>query len=162
MIDKKMVDALNGQIKEELNSMYIYMAMAADLDDKGWSGMAHWMRKQAQEEFGHAMKMQGYVKDRMGKVVFQALPAPQETWESPKKIFEGAYAHEQFITGKIHGLVRLARELDDVATEVFLQWYVSEQVEEEEASQSIVDKFEKIKESAPGMFQLDAYLGKRE
>jgi len=161
-MNKKMLDELNLQIQEELNSMYIYMAMGADLDEKGWGGMAHWMRRQAQEEFGHAMKIQGYIRDRLQKAVFQTLPAPQATWDSPKKIFEAAFAHEQHITGRIHHLVKLARELDDIATEVFLQWFVTEQVEEEEAAQSVVDMFDKIKDSAPGMFQLDAHLGKRD
>lgn len=118
-MNDKMLNALNEQIKEELNSMYIYMAMGADLDDKGWGGMAHWMRKQAQEEFGHAMKLQSYIKDRQGKVEFRELPKPQDTWDGPEAIFQAALAHEKHITGCIHKLVKQARELDDLATEVF-------------------------------------------
>ena len=142
--------------------MYIYMAMGADLDEKGWGGMAHWMRKQAQEELGHAMKMQGYVKDRQGKVVFKALPEPKATYESPMELFKAALAHEKFITGSIHKLVKLARELDDIATEVFLQYFVSEQVEEEDSAQEIVDALEKVGDSVGPLFQVDAWLRKRD
>ncbi|MBN2655603.1 MAG: ferritin [Spirochaetales bacterium] len=157
-----MLDALNGQINEELNSMYIYMAMAADLDEMGWGGMAHWMRKQAQEELAHALKIQGYVKDRQGRVVFKAIGEPQLTWNTPLELFKGALAHEQHITGTVHKLVKLARELDDIATEVFLNYFVSEQVEEEDAAHEIVDALEKVGNSAGPLYQVDSWLRKRE
>ena len=162
MIQKKMLDALNAQLNEELASMYLYMAMGADLDDKGWSGMAHWMRQQAREEFNHFLKMEGYIKERMGRVIFQALPKPRESWKTPKEVFTEACAHEKKVTGQIWNLVKLARELHDVATEVFLHWFVSEQVEEESQTQSLVDKFEKLENSPTGMFQIDNSLSQRQ
>ena len=162
IMDKKMLDALNEQINDELYSMYIYMAMGADLDDMGWGGMAHWMRKQAQEEFGHAMKLQGYIKDRQGRVVFKALKEPQYTWNSPLELFRAALDHEKYITGCIHKLVKLSRELDDIATEVFLNYFVSEQVEEENAANEIVDALEKVGNSVGPLYQVDSWLRKRE
>jgi len=161
-MNQKMLDALIGQINEELNSMYIYMAMAADLDEMGWGGMAHWMRKQAQEEMGHAVKFQGYVKDRQGRVVFKALPEPQLTWNTPLELFKAALAHEKYITGTIHKLVKMAREVDDIATEVFLNYFVTEQVEEEDAACGIVDALEKVGSSVGPLYQVDSWLRKRE
>ncbi len=161
-MNQKMLDALNGQINEELNSMYIYMAMAADLDEMGWGGMANWMRKQAQEEMGHALKIQDYVKDRQGRVVFKALGEPQLTWNTPLELFKAALAHEKYISGTIHKLVKLARELDDIATEVFLNYFVTEQVEEEDAAYEIVDALEKVGNSVGPLYQVDSWLRKRE
>jgi ferritin len=161
-MNKKILDALNEQINEELNSMYIYMAMAADLDEMGWGGMAHWMRKQAQEELAHAMKIQGYVKERQGRVVFKALPEPQLTWKTPLELFKAALAHEKYITSTIHKLVKMARELEDIATEVFLNYFVSEQVEEENSAHEIVDALEKVGESVGPLYQVDAWLRKRD
>lgn len=161
-MEKKMLEALNGQINEELNSMYIYMAMAADLDEMGWGGMAHWMRIQAREEQGHAAKLQGYIKDRQGRVVFKAVKEPQLTWNTPLELFKAALAHEKYITGTIHKLVKLARELDDIATEVFLNYFVNEQVEEEDAAHEIVDALEKVGSSAGPLYQVDSWLRKRE
>ena len=162
MIQKKMLDALNDQLNAEFFSMYLYMAMGADLDDKGWGGMGHWMRKQAQEELSHFLKFQDYIKSRAGRVLFAAVPKPQESWDSPKAIFENAYAHEKLVTGKIWNLVKLSREMNDLATETFLQWFVTEQVEEEDQTQTLVDKFEKIGNSTMGLFQIDSHLGRRE
>ncbi|MDC7220056.1 MAG: ferritin [Spirochaetales bacterium] len=161
-MNEKMLNALNEQINEELNSMYIYMAMAADLDEMGFGGMAHWMRKQAQEEQVHAFKFQGYVKDRQGRVVFKAIPEPQTTWESPLEIFKAALAHEEYITGTIHKLVKLARELDDIATEVFLNYFVTEQVEEEDSAHEVVDALEKVGDSVGPLYQIDSWLRKRD
>lgn len=145
-----------------MNSMYIYMAMAADLDEMGWGGMAHWMRKQAQEELMHALKIQGYVKDRQGRVVFKEVKEPQLTWNTPLELFKAALAHEKYITSTIHKLVKLSRDLDDIATEVFLNYFVTEQVEEEDAAHEIVDALEKIGNSAGPLYQVDSWLRKRE
>ena len=131
MVTEKMLKELNQQINEELYSEYIYLAMAADLEDKGLKGMATWMRVQAREENVHAMIFYNYITERRAKVELEAIAKPPQTWESPLAIFEGAFAHEQHITGRINHMVNVAREENDNATLQMLQWFVEEQVEEE-------------------------------
>ena len=161
MIDKKIVDALNVQINEEMASAYIYLAMSADFKSKNLDGFASWMNVQTQEEIVHAMKIYDFLNSRGGKVKLQAINAPQDTWASPLEAFKTAYKHEQYITGCINKLVKLARDQNDNATELFLGWFVTEQVEEEETASGIVLQLERIKDSNTGLFMLDAKIGAR-
>ena len=161
MIDKKIVDALNVQINEEMASAYLYLAMSADFKSKNLDGFASWMKVQTQEEIVHAMKIYDFLNSRGGKVKLLAINEPQETWSSPLEAFKAAYKHEQYITGCINKLVKLARDQNDNATELFLGWFVTEQVEEEETASGIVQQLERIKESSTGLFMLDAKLGTR-
>jgi len=161
MLDKKMLAALNKQINEELKSAYIYQAMSADFADKDRPGGTAWMQVQTKEEVEHAMKIYNYVQDRGGKVELMAIDAPQSAWETEKSMFETAYKHEQFITSCINKLVDLAKELDDKATEIFLQWFVMEQVEEEDTVKTILAKYEQVGGSPNGLYMLDKELGKR-
>ncbi|HOV63193.1 MAG TPA: ferritin [Spirochaetia bacterium] len=160
-IQEKMEAALNGQIMEEMSSAYLYLAMAADFEAKNWTGFAAWMKVQAGEEFNHAMKLYGFINERGGRAVFKALPQPQGTWDSPLAAFEAAYKHENHITKCIDDLVKMAREMGDTATEIFLHWYVDEQVEEEMNADVIVEKLKLMKESANGLYLLDKELGAR-
>jgi ferritin len=162
MIDKKMEDALNVQINEELGSAYIYQAMSADFAEKNRNGMAAWMQSQAGEEMGHARKIYSYILERGGKVELKAIAAPQHSWDSPMAVFEAAYKHEQHITGCIHKLVKLARELDDTATEIFLSWFVTEQVEEEASVDEVVQKLKQVKDAPQALYMLDKELGARQ
>ena len=162
MLKEKMLHALNDQIREEIKSAYIYLAMAADLESKNWEGSASWMKKQYNEEISHATKIYGYIYERGGKVTIQAIDAPPPSYSSILEAFQAAYKHEQYISGCIDKLVKMARELDDISTEVFLQWFVSEQVEEEANTRGIVDKLKLIGDSTNGIFMLDHGLGKRE
>ena len=161
MIDKKMEDALNNQINEELFSAYLYFAMAADFEHKNWLGMANWMKIQAQEEMAHALKLYNWINERGGKAEFQAIKMPQSNWDSPLAAFKEAYGHEQHITSCIYDLVKTARNTGDIATEIFLQWFVTEQVEEESNASAIVDQIEKVQESTNAMVMLDKELGSR-
>jgi ferritin len=161
MIDKKIVDALNVQINEEMASAYIYLAMSADFKSKNLEGFASWMKVQTQEEIVHAMRIYDFLNSRDGKVKLQTINAPQDTWRSPLDAFNTAYKHEQYITGCINKLVKLARDQNDNATELFLGWFVTEQVEEEESTSAVVQKLEMIKDSSTGLFMLDAELGTR-
>lgn len=161
MIDAKMLNALNVQVKEELQSAYIYLAMASDFESKNLKGFTNWMKVQAREEMVHVMKIYDFINSRGGKVVFQGLDAPKEAWDSPLDAFKAAYEHEQFITGCINKLVKLAKDLNDSATEIFLQWFVTEQVEEEESASNVVHQLEFVGDSGTGLFMLDAELGKR-
>jgi len=162
MLDEKMLAALNKQINEELASAYIYLSMAADFEDKGLKGFGQWMQLQSQEEVSHAMKIYNYINDRGGKVELTAIAAPQKTWDNALKVFETTLAHEQHITGCIHKLVDLAIELKDHATNAFLQWFVSEQVEEEVNAGEILDKLKLVGQHTNGIFMLDRELGRRQ
>ena len=160
-LSEKIEKALNAQIKEEFDSAYLYLSMAAYLKSKKFPGFAKWMEAQMQEEFTHAIKLYSYVNERGGRVVLEGLKKPQENWNSPQEVFEAAYAHECYISDKIDELVRIARNENDNATEGFLQWFVNEQVEEEASTSEIVDKFKFVGESKNGLFMLDNALGQR-
>lgn len=161
MIGKKMQDALNEQINAELYSAYLYQAMAAYFEAGNLRGFAHWMELQDKEEKGHAKKMYDFLVDRGGRVALKAIAAPPAEWKSALAVFEDTYAHEQKVTGLIHKLVDLARAENDHAAEVFLAWFVTEQVEEEAHASEIVEKLKMVKEHPQGLLMLDAQLGQR-
>ncbi len=162
MIGKKMQDALNEQIKYELESGYLYLSMASYFHDQGLEGMAHWMMIQEKEERAHAMKIFDHLINRDGRVELRALAEPKREWASALETFKAAYQHEQFITGRIDELVRLAAQEGDNPAWVMLQWFVTEQVEEEASTFRIVGMLERIGPSGNGLFMLDRELGKRE
>jgi ferritin len=161
MISKKMQDALNGQINAEMYSAYLYLAMNAYFQSINFNGFAQWMKVQCQEEMGHAMKIYDFITERGGRVVLESIDKPQGEWKSPLAAFEAAYKHEQKVTGLINNLVELAKKERDHATDIFLQWFVTEQVEEEKNASDIVTKLQMLKDSAGSMFMLDKELGKR-
>lgn len=161
MLDERMEEALNYQLNRELYSGYLYLAMAAYFDDQGLPGFANWMRIQAQEELSHAMKFYDYLVRRGGRAVMDAIEAPENEWESAVAVFEQVYQHEQMVTGLIHKLVDLALELSDHATNNFLQWFVAEQVEEEESSSGVLHKVKMASQSRSGLYMLDQELGQR-
>jgi len=162
MIGKKMEASLNEQVKEELASAYLYLAMAAYFAAEGWGGMESWMRLQAQEEVGHAMRIFDHVLERGGRAKLLALPEPQESWTSPVAAFTAAYDHERYITEKIHGLVELAGKEKDYAARAMLQWFVTEQVEEEDQTRKAVEMLERVGDSGRGLFIADREFGRRE
>ena len=161
MLSKKMEDAINQQINAELYSAYIYAAMQADLEDKNLKGAATWMQMQIQEELSHAAKFVNYINERQGRVILEAIDKPPHEWDSVLEIFKGAYKHECYISGRINDLVSLARDENDHATYNFLQWYVSEQVEEEASVDEVVQKLKLIGDNGYGIFMLDQELGSR-
>ncbi len=161
MMNAKMVEALNKQINEEFYSSYIYLAMAAYLDDQDLDGMGHWMRMQAQEEHLHAMKIFDYMIERGARVVLAEVAAPPKDWDTPLASFEAAFEHEVFMTKNINALADLALEEKDHATNNIMQWYVSEQVEEESSVDSIVKKMKMMGLDGPGLFMMDRELASR-
>jgi ferritin len=161
VIPQKVQDAINEQIKNELYSAYIYLAMSAHFESESLTGFASWMRLQAREEVTHGMKLFDYLTDRGGKVVLQAIQAPPTELGTPLAIFKAAYQHEQEVTAMIHRLYALAVEENDYATQVMLNWFVNEQVEEEKNASEIVAKLEMIGEGRPSLLMLDHRLGKR-
>ena len=161
MISKKMEKALNGQLNAELYSSYLYLSMAAYLDSIDLPGFANWMRIQYQEEEFHGLKFFDYIQERGGRVTLQAIEAPPTEWTSPLNAFEETLKHEQKVTGLINDLVYLAREERDNASEIFLQWYVSEQVEEEDSVNTILGQLRLLKDKSQGLFMLDKELAQR-
>ena len=160
-MSKKMIDALNEQIKNEFYSAYMYLAMSAYLADLGLPGFASWMRIQAQEEVTHANKMYDYVLSRGGKIVLKAIDAPPKAWKSPLDVMQAAFAHEQFVTRCINELSDLAVKEKDHASQIFLSWYVTEQVEEEENFTDLVNALKLIKGEGQGLLMLDRELSSR-
>jgi len=161
MLDERMEETLNFQFNRELYSGYLYLAMAAYFEDQDLSGFANWMRIQAQEELSHAMKFYDYIVRRGGRAVMADIEAPEKEWESATTVFEQVYEHEQMVTGLINKLVDLALELKDHATHNFLQWFVAEQVEEEESASGVLQKVKLASESKSGIYMLDQELAQR-
>ncbi len=157
MISKKMEKAINDQIKWEFYSAYLYLSMAAWCERKGLLGCANWMKVQREEEIFHAMKFYGYVIERGGAVALQAIDAPEIDWKSLTAVFEQTKKHEQSVTKRINDLMDLAMKEKDHAAVIFLQWYVSEQVEEEASVAAVLDKIKLVGEG-PSLYLLDQEL----
>jgi ferritin len=161
MMDEKMQEALNKQLNAEVYSAYLYLSMSAYFQSVNLSGFANWMRVQWQEELAHGLKFYDYVNERGGRVVLQAVEAPPSEWDSPLAAFGHVYEHEQKVTGMINELVDLAVETRDHATNNFLQWFVSEQVEEEASADEVVQKLKLVGDDPSGLFMIDQELGQR-
>ena len=132
MLSKSMEEAINRQVNRELYSAYLYLGMSAYFSSVNLAGFAKWMRIQAKEERAHAMKFYDYIVARGGKIALLGIEAPKTKWASATKVFEEVYAHEQKVTGMINALVELATKEKDHASFEMLQWFVKEQVEEED------------------------------
>ena len=161
MIKEKIQDALNKQLNAELYSAYLYLSMSAYFESEDLSGFANWMRVQAQEELTHAMKFYDYIIQRGARVVLSSIDEPPSEWEFPLAVFEHTYQHEQKVTGLINELVNLAIAEGDHATNNFLQWFVAEQVEEEDSANAALQKIKLISDAPGGLFMLDDELGQR-
>ena len=161
MLSQPMEEALNEQINAELYSGYLYMAMSAYFQKEGLPGFATWMHAQAQEEQFHAEKFYNFLHERDGRVVLKTIDAPPADWDSPLAAFQDALAHEQKVTDRINKLMDLAVEQKDHATRGFLQWFVDEQVEEEDSVRQVIDELKLVGTTGGGMFMLNRELGQR-
>jgi ferritin len=161
MLGKKMETALNEQINKEMYSAYLYMSMSADSTNKGLKGFANWFMVQYHEEMLHAMKMYEYIGRQGGKVMLRAIAEPPQTFESAMDMFQKTLKHEQFITQSINDLVNLAIQEKDHASQAFLQWYVTEQVEEEENDNDIIAQLKLIGSDTAGLFMVDKEMAVR-
>jgi ferritin len=161
MINPKVEGALNDQVRKEFYSYYLYLSMAAHFESMNLKGFAHWMKIQANEETKHAMKIYEHIIQRGGKVILLQVDAPPSSWKSAKEMFAEAYQHEQKVTESINKIVELSKAEKDNASEIFLQWFVNEQVEEEASTYEIAQKLQMIGDAAPALFMLNAELGKR-
>jgi ferritin len=161
MISKKMEKMINEQINHEMYSAYLYLSMSAYFEGKNLPGFANWMYVQYQEETFHAMKFFKYILDRGGRIELEAIAGPEKEWPSPLAVFEATYKHELKVTSLIHALVDLAITEKDHASNALLQWYVTEQVEEEANDTKIIDRLKRIGNAEGGLYMLDAELAKR-
>jgi ferritin len=161
MLTEKMQKALNSQLNAELYSAYLYLAMNAYFKSLNLDGFANWMYYQAQEELMHAMKFYDFIIQRNAKIQLTEIIAPPANWDSPLAVFEATLEHEQKVTGLINDLVDVALEQRDHATQIFLQWFVSEQVEEEESVSGVLEKLKLMGEARGGLFMMDREMAKR-
>jgi ferritin len=161
MLSEKMEKALNEQVNWEMYSSYFYLSMSSYFESISLAGCAQWMRSQAQEELYHAIKIYDYINERGGRAIMEAIAKPPSEWDSTLTVFEEVLSHEQKVTGLINGLVNLALDERDHATNIFLQWFVSEQVEEEDTVGGVLDKFRLIGDDKSGLFVLDRELSSR-
>lgn len=161
MLSEKMCGLLNEQVQKEFYSAYFYLSMEAYFLDRNLDGFANFFRVQVQEERDHAMKIFSYISQAGGKIRLQQIDAPQADFASPEQVFELTYQHEQFVTKSIYTLVDQSVGEKDHATNNFLQWFVTEQVEEEATMDKILKKLKLIKDDAHALLMLDAELAQR-
>ena len=162
MIGKAVQDAMNEQINKELFSSYLYLSMAAYFAERNLTGFAHWMRVQADEERGHAMKFYDFIVDRGGRVLLKGIDAPKTEWSSSLEVAEEVAAHEANVTASIYALYELAMQEKDYPAQTMLQWFINEQVEEEKNAAEIVANLKLIEERGTAVLMLDKQLGKRQ
>lgn len=161
MLSQKMEDAINKQVNAELYSGYLYLSMSAYYQSINLPGFANWLYVQMQEEQAHAQILYNHIIDRGGKVTLLPIDGPQVDWASPNAPFEDAYMHETKVTAMINNLVAIAAEEKDFASNAMLQWFVTEQVEEEKNPYDIIQKL-KLMGSAPGgLYLIDKELAMR-
>lgn len=156
-----MQDAINEQINKEFYSSYLYLSMAAYFEDKNLMGFGHWMRLQADEERAHAMKLYNFILDAGGHVQLRAIDAPPVEWKSNLEVAERVAEHEAKVTASIHALYELALNEKDYAAQVLLQWFITEQVEEEKNAAELVANLRLIEERGTAVLMLDHRLAKR-
>ena len=161
MISKSVQDAMNAQINKEWYSSLLYLSMAAYFENKNLPGFSHWMRLQADEEREHAMKFYEHLIERGGRVLLNAIEAPITDWQSSLEVFKEAQAHEAKVTASINALYELAQKEKDYPAQVLLQWFITEQVEEEKNAAEIVAQLEMIEARGTAVLMLDHRLGKR-
>jgi ferritin len=161
MMNAKLQEAFNKQLNLEMYSAYLYLSMSAYFEGTSFKGMASWMRLQAQEEVGHAMRFYKFITDRGGRVTLAQIDAPKTQWKSPLEAFEDSYKHECKITGAINDEMILAMAEKDHAAHTFLEWLINEQVEEEATVSTIIDQLKLVGDNGMALFLIDQELSKR-
>lgn len=161
MLSQLLQDAINAQINREFYSAYLYLAMSAHFENEGWPGFAHWMRLQAHEEQEHAERFYKYLLERGARVVLQGIEQPPAEFGSPLEVFKASYAHEQFITASINAIYDQAVAEKDYATQIMLQWFVNEQVEEEKHAGDILALLGRIGDKIHALLAVDRQLAGR-
>ena len=162
MFSEALQNAMNEQIKNELYSAYLYLAMSAHFEAGSLPGFAKWTRMQANEEREHAMKFYDFINDRGGRVELRAIEAPPKSFGSPLEVFKMVLEHERKVTGMIHKLYEMALKENDYPGQVMLHWFIDEQVEEEKNAGLIVDQLQMVEDRQTALINLDHHVGKRE
>ncbi|MCD6576745.1 MAG: ferritin [Anaerolineaceae bacterium] len=160
-MNKKLLDEINVQINKEMYSGYLYLSMAAYFEEENLSGFANWMTMQAKEELEHAMKFVKFMNDVGEKIVYNTIDKPDTGFESPEKVFEQVLKHEQYVTSRIHLLFKLAVDTNEYPTQMFLKWFVNEQVEEEKNATEILENLKIAGESSNALLMMDRALAQR-
>ena len=161
MFSKAIHDVMNKQINHELFSSYLYLSMAAHFEKEGLPGFAKWMIAQSDEEREHAMKFYEYIYDRGGSVVLEAIAKPQAEFKKPLDVMMQVLEHERKVTALITSIYELALKENDYPSQVMLQWFVTEQVEEEKAAAQVIDRLKKVGDAPSMLLMLDAQMGAR-
>jgi len=161
MFTKAVHEALNDQVRSEISSAYLYLSMSSFCESENLPGLAKWLRVQWEEELAHAMKLFDFVNERGGQLTLQAIDKPQSKWKSPLDVFESVLAHEQKVTASINKVYEVAIKEKDYPTQVELQWFIKEQVEEERHAGEIVQLMKLAGTSGPSLLMLDRQLGAR-
>lgn len=162
MLNQKMLEAMNEQLRREFESAYIYLGMAAYFDAENLPGFAHWMKIQFEEELAHTFKFYDYVNDRGEAVELGAVERPSSSYQSPLDAFQAALEHERYISKSIHDLYDLAEEEKDHPSKQFLHWFIEEQVEEEQNAGEIVDTLTMVGDNPQAILMLDRELAQRQ
>lgn len=160
-MNKKLVDAINEQIKNEFFSAFLYLAMASYAADLELTGFESWLLNQASEEQMHATKFVNYLHERGERAIIMGFDTPKNEFESILEVFEDGLEHEKFVTSKIDNLLDIAHETKDYASINFLNWYIDEQVEEEASFTTVINKIKMVSGSAVGLYQLDKEMAAR-
>ncbi len=161
MLKDSVQKALNDQVRHEFYSAHVYLAMCAWFEDQGLPGFATWMRLQYEEELAHGLKIFDFINDRDGKVIIDGVEAPPASWDSPLAAFEAAHDNEKAVSRSIDDLYNLADSENDHATKVMLQWFITEQVEEEASTKQAVDRLKLAGDDSSALLVLDHEFGAR-
>ena len=161
MLSKTIEDAINAQVNAELWSAYLYLSMAHNFEADGKSGIANWFKVQFKEEQAHDEIFMNYINQRGGRVWLKPIDAVETEWATPLDAFKATLEHERKVTAMINNLYALAEAEHDYATREMLNWFISEQVEEEESAQQLIDKFTLIGNDGMGIYMLDQELAAR-
>ena len=162
MINEKVQDVINSQINKEFYSAYLYLAMSAYFDEIGLFGFANWTKVQAKEEVDHGMILLDYLIERNGNVKLEQINAPQRDFENPLQVFEKILEHEIYVTNSINCVATMSDDECDFATRHFINWYISEQVEEEANARDIITKLKMFCSEKSALYHIDKELGERE
>ncbi|HXG38965.1 MAG TPA: ferritin [Bacteroidota bacterium] len=161
MLSKSMLKALNEQINHELYSSYLYLSMSAHFQEANLPGFAHWMALQSKEEYEHAMKIFRYITERNGRVILDAIDKPPTEFKKPLEVMKQVLEHEKKVSGLINRLYEMAVKDKDYPTQVMLQWFITEQVEEEKTAGDIIEQLKMVGDMPAGLIMLDRQLGAR-
>jgi ferritin len=160
-MDSTVRDLINDQIAHEFYAAYLYLAMAAQFEAQNYEGFAQWMRMQSKEEDEHAMKLFDYLVERGASIELGAIDKPPVEFGSPAEAFRKALEHEQKVTGLINRIYEAAVNAKDYPTQIMLQWFIAEQVEEEDSTGTAVERLEMAGENRAAIMFLDAEFGRR-